>query len=154
MIISMGRGENQGDQSESSYREIVQINSDLCLPLSEFNFRSSRSSGPGGQHANKSETKIEAMFDVLASQTLTDEQKQRLMAKIGPVIKSIAQDERSQYRNKELATKRLSEAIALALKTKRKRVPTKVSVSAKEKRLETKKIRGDVKKMRQTPSDE
>lgn len=149
----MGRGSDETPVvSESNQRELVRVSPTLSLPVSEFSFRASRSSGPGGQHANKSETKIEASFDVLASQTLDDQQKQRLVVKIGPVVKAIAQDERSQYRNKELATKRVAELIAAGLKTRRKRIPTSPTASSQEKRLDEKRRRGTTKKLRQAPA--
>lgn len=139
----MGRGVNDGQALE--YRPTVRVTARLALPLSEFRFRVSRSSGPGGQHANKSETKVEALFDVDSSQTLTDTQKARLKAKIGPVVKAVSQDERSQLRNKEKATERVAALIAEGLKTRRKRLKTEVPQAVKEKRLSDKRRRSDLK---------
>ena len=122
----------------------------LEIPLAEVELRTSRSSGPGGQHAQKTETRVEAIFDVEASQTLTPAQKLRLLGKRGPVVRAVAQDERSQWRNRELATERLVEALREALRVPRKRKPTKPSKAAKERRLEAKKRRGHVKRLRRT----
>ena len=121
---------------------------------SEIVFRTSRSSGPGGQHAQKSETRVEAVFDVEASETLSDAQKRRVVAKAGPVLRAIAQDERSQLRNRELAVERLLAQLKEALHVPRKRRATKPSKAAKEKRLEEKKRRGATKRLRGSSSDE
>ncbi|MDX6442828.1 MAG: ribosome-associated protein [Gaiellaceae bacterium] len=123
------------------------------LPRSEIELRTSRSSGPGGQHAQKSETRVEAVFDVEASNALSDAQKRRVVAKAGPVLRAIAQDERSQLRNKDLATERLVESLREALKVPRRRVPTKPSAASRERRLEQKKRRSQVKRLRQQPPD-
>ena len=125
----------------------------VALPPGEILLRTSRSSGPGGQHAQKSETRVEAVFDVEASSALSDVQKKRVVAKAGPVLRAVAQDERSQLRNKELATERLVEALREALRVPRHRVPTKPSKAAKERRLESKKRRSDTKKLRRAPGD-
>jgi ribosome-associated protein len=121
---------------------------------SEIVFRTSRSSGPGGQHAQKSETRVEAVFDVEASETLTDAQKRRVVAKAGPVLRAIAQDERSQLRNRELAVERLLAQLKEALHVPRKRRATRPTKAAKEKRLEEKKRRGATKRLRGSSSDE
>ena len=122
------------------------------LPLTEIDFRFSRSSGPGGQHASTSETRVEAVFEVESSSALTDAQKRRVLAKAGPTLRAVAQDERSQHRNRELATERLTEQLRAALKVERKRVPTRPSKAAKERRLESKKRRGATKKLRRPPN--
>ena len=123
------------------------------LPRSEIELRTSRSSGPGGQHAQKSETRVEAVFDVEASSALSEAQKRRVVAKAGPILRAIAQDERSQLRNKDLATERLVESLREALKVPRRRVPTKPSAASRERRLEQKKRRSQVKRLRQAPPD-
>ncbi len=120
----------------------------VSIPRFEIELRFSRSSGPGGQHAQKSDTRVEATFDVEASAALSDAQKRRVIAKAGPVLRAVAQDERSQWRNRELATERLVEALREALRVPRKRKPTKPSKAAKERRLEAKKRRGQVKRLR------
>jgi ribosome-associated protein len=136
------------DDSES-----IRVTRTVALPRGEILLRTSRSSGPGGQHAQKSETRVEAVFDVEASSALSDAQKKRVVAKAGPVLRAVAQDERSQLRNKELATDRLVEALREALRVPRHRVPTKPSKAAKERRLESKKRRGDTKRLRRSPGD-
>ena len=95
------------------------------LPLGEIELRTSRSSGPGGQHAQKSETRVEAVFDVAASTALSETQKRRVVARAGPVLRAVAQDERSQLRNRELAVERIVAALREALRVERRRVPTK-----------------------------
>ena len=105
--------------------ESIRVTRSVVLPLSEVELRFSRSSGPGGQHANTSETRVEALFDVEASSALTDAQKRRVLAKAGPTLRAIAQDERSQLRNRELAIERLVEQLRQALKVERRRVATK-----------------------------
>jgi ribosome-associated protein len=131
--------------------ESIRVSRSVAVPLAEIVFRTSRSSGPGGQHAQKSETRVEAVFDVQASSALTERQKQRVVAKAGPVLRAVAQDERSQLRNKELALERLVAALREALRVERRRVPTRPSAAARERRLEAKKRRSDVKKLRRPP---
>jgi ribosome-associated protein len=130
--------------------ESIQVTRSVSIPRFEIELRFSRSSGPGGQHAQKSDTRVEATFDVEASAALTDAQKRRVIAKAGPVLRAVAQDERSQWRNRELATERLVEALREALRVPRKRKPTKPSKAAKERRLEAKKRRGHVKRLRRS----
>ena len=126
----------------------------VVLPVGEIELRFSRSSGPGGQHAQKSETRVEAVFDVGASTALGPTQKRRVVARAGPVLRAIAQDERSQSRNRELAIERLVEQLREALKVERPRVPTKPSAQAKERRLEGKRRRSTVKRLRRPPGDD
>ena len=129
----------------------IRVTRSVVLPLAEIELRFSRSSGPGGQHANTAETRVEALFDVAGSAALTDVQKRRVLAKTGPVLRAVAQDERSQWRNRELAVERVAGQLRQALKVERKRVPTKPSRAAKRRRLETKKRRGETKKLRRPP---
>src|SRR5579864_6347320 len=131
--------------------ESIRVTRSVVVPRSEIELRTSRSSGPGGQHAQKSETRVEALFDVEASSALTDAQKRRVVAKAGPVLRAVAQDERSQLRNKELATERLVEALREALRVPRKRTPTKPSAAARQRRLDEKKRRGETKRLRRPP---
>ena len=133
--------------------ESIRVTRSVVLPRSEIELRTSRSSGPGGQHAQKSETRVEAVFDVEASNALSDAQKRRVVAKAGPVLRAIAQDERSQLRNKELATERLVESLREALRVPRRRVPTKPSAASRERRLEQKKRRSQVKLLRRQPPE-
>jgi ribosome-associated protein len=128
--------------------ESIRVTRSVVLPRAEIELRTSRSSGPGGQHAQKSETRVEAVFEVEASSALTDGQKRRVLAKTGPVLRAVAQDERSQLRNKELATERLVAMLREALHVERKRVPTKPTKAAKERRLDDKRRRGEVKRLR------
>ena len=121
------------------------------LPLAEVELQVSRSSGPGGQHAQKSETRVVAVFDVEASNALTEVQKRRVIARAGPVLRAVAQDERSQSRNRELALERLVAALRDALHVQRKRVATKPTKAARERRLEQKRRRGTVKRLRRPP---
>jgi len=118
--------------------------------LSEIELQVSRSSGPGGQHAQKSESRVVAVFDVEASGALTANQKRRVLAKAGPAIRAVAQDERSQTRNRELALERLAEALREALRVERRRVATKPTAAARERRLEEKKRRGEKKRLRRS----
>jgi ribosome-associated protein len=134
-------------------RESIQVNSRLAIPLEEVELRYSRSSGPGGQHAQKTETRVEAVFDVARSAMLSEPQKKRLTARAGPVVRAVAQDERSQSRNRELALERLGEAIRAGVRVPRKRRPTKPTAASRERRLEGKKRRASVKRMRQRPDD-
>lgn len=122
------------------------------LPRREIELRFSRSSGPGGQHANTSETRVEAILDVESSSALTEAQRRRVLAKAGPTIRAVAQDERSQLRNRELAVQRVVEQLRAALYVERMRVPTKPSRAAKERRIEAKKRRGETKRLRRPPS--
>jgi ribosome-associated protein len=133
--------------------ESIRVTRSVVLPLAEVTFRTSRSSGPGGQHAQKSETRVEAVFDVEASGALTDVQKRRVVARVGPVLRAVAQDERSQTRNRELALERLVEQLRRALRVERRRVPTKPTAAARERRLEQKRRRSETKRLRRTLDD-
>jgi ribosome-associated protein len=133
--------------------EELRITRTVSIPLDEVELRVSRSSGPGGQHANTAETRVEAVFDVAASSTLTDAQKRRVVEHAGPVVRAVAQDERSQLRNRELALERLAERLREALRVRRRRVPTRPTEASKERRLEVKKRRATVKRLRRDTSD-
>jgi ribosome-associated protein len=129
----------------------IRVTRSVVLPLAEIELQVSRSSGPGGQHAQKSETRVVAVFDVDASNALTPAQKRRVIARAGPVLRAVAQDERSQARNRELAVERLVAALREALRVPRKRKPTKPSAAARERRLEGKRRRSQVKRLRRPP---
>lgn len=120
---------------------------------SEIAFRFSRSSGPGGQHAQKSSTRVEALFDVEDSAALSAAERRRVLERIGPVVRAIAQDERSQLRNRELAIDRIVEQLREAVKVRRKRRPTKPTAASKERRLDEKKRRGQTKRLRRELDD-
>jgi ribosome-associated protein len=134
-------------------RDSIRVTRSVVLPLGEIELRFSRSSGPGGQHAQKSETRVEALFDVEASSALTDAQKRRVLSRAGPVLRAVAQDERSQWRNRELAIERVVEQLRDALRVERRRVATKPSASAVERRLESKRRRSQTKRLRRAPDE-
>jgi ribosome-associated protein len=133
--------------------ESIRVTRSVSVPLDEIEFRVSRSSGPGGQHANKAETRVEAVFDVEASGALSNVQKRRLRRQAGDVIRAIAQDTRSQARNRELALERLVERIADGLHVERRRVATRPSKASIERRLEAKKRRSGIKRTRTEKDD-
>jgi ribosome-associated protein len=132
--------------------EVLPINRDVSIPLDEIGVQASRSSGPGGQHANKTESRIEASFDVAASSTLTDAQKARVTARCGPVVRAVAQDARGQARNRTLALERLAARLARALEVPRTRRPTKPSRASKARRLEAKRRASARKRERGRPA--
>jgi ribosome-associated protein len=123
----------------------------LSIPLSEVVLRASRSSGPGGQHANVTASRIEASFDVEASESLTESQKRRITTRVGAVVRAIAQESRSQARNREVALERLEARLADALRVQRKRTPTRPTRSAREQRLESKRRQAERKQGRRRP---
>jgi ribosome-associated protein len=139
--------------SESGAEKRLRISRELTIPLSEIALRTSRSSGPGGQHANVTASRVEASFDVLASQTLSEPQRARILARAGPRLVAIAQDERSQTRNRELALKRLAERLARALTVPRKRRPTRPTKASHERRLQAKRHASQRKSTRRPPED-
>jgi ribosome-associated protein len=126
---------------------------DVEFIRTEVAFRFSRSSGPGGQHAQKSSTRVEALFDVEASQALSEAERRRVLARIGPVVRAIAQDERSQLRNRELATDRIVEQLRVATHVRRARQATKPTKAARERRLEEKRQQAQTKRLRRPPAD-
>ena len=132
--------------------ESIRVTRTVSIPLSEIELRFSRSSGPGGQHAQKSETRVEALFDVEASASLTATQKARVARKAGSLLRAVAQDERSQARNRELAVERVADQLREALKVARRRVPTKPSAQSRERRLEAKRRRAELKRLRRPPT--
>jgi ribosome-associated protein len=134
-------------------RDSIRVTRSVVLPLGEIELRFSRSSGPGGQHAQKSETRVEALFDVEASSALTDAQKRRVLSRAGPVLRAVAQDERSQWRNRELAVERVVEQLRNALRVERRRVATKPSAASVERRLEGKRRRSQAKRLRRAPDE-
>jgi ribosome-associated protein len=125
-----------------------------AVPLSEIELRTSRSSGPGGQHANVTASRVEAVFDVEASHSLDDEQKRRISARLGPVVRAVAQDTRSQTRNRELALERMRARLESALIVPKQRRATRPTGASRRRRLEGKRRRGEVKRMRRRPPDE
>ncbi|MDP2712524.1 MAG: alternative ribosome rescue aminoacyl-tRNA hydrolase ArfB [Solirubrobacteraceae bacterium] len=130
------------------------INRGLAIPLDEVVVRASRSSGPGGQHANVTASRIEVVFDVAASATLDEAQKARLTARCGPLVRAVAQDARSQTRNRALALERLAGRIARALEVQRPRRPTKPTRASRTRRLDAKRRASERKSARRRPSGE
>jgi ribosome-associated protein len=129
----------------------MRVGRDVSIPLSEIELRASRSSGPGGQHANVTASRVEAIFDVAASRALGEEQKRRVMSRGGPVVRAVAQDTRSQARNRELALERLRGRLEAALAVQRPRRATKPTGAARRRRLEGKRRRGELKRLRRRP---
>lgn len=130
------------------------VNRSVRVPLAEIELRASRSSGPGGQHANVTASRVEAVFDVESSPSLSDEQRRRAMARVGPRLTAIAQDTRSQARNRELALERLRSRLAAALAVPRARRATKPTAASRAERVEAKRRRGELKRARRRPHSE
>jgi ribosome-associated protein len=139
--------------AEEGPREGLRVNGGLVIPLAEVTLRASRSSGPGGQHANVTASRVEASFDVHASPSLSDAQRRRVLARAGPRIVAIAQDERSQARNRELALRRLAERLAQALTVPKRRRATRPTAASRERRLQAKR-RGTERKRERRPPEE
>lgn len=132
----------------------LQVSRSLAIPLEEIAWRATTSGGPGGQHANRSSTRVEVRFDVARSTALGPRQRARLLERLGPVVRASAGDERSQIRNRQLALDRLAARLAAALRTEAPRRPTVPSRGAKERRLEEKRRRAQVKRGRARPGGE
>lgn len=131
--------------------ESIDIGHGISIPLAEIEIRASRSGGPGGQHANKTASRIEAVFDVRASASLTDAQKARIAARLGPRVAAVAQDARGQARNREIAVERLRRRLAAAAAPRKQRRATRPGRAAREKRLESKRKRSERKQSRRRP---
>ena len=132
----------------------LRVTATVAIPLREIELRTSRSSGPGGQHANVTASRVEAVFDVAHSPSLTEEQRARAMARVGPRLTAVAQDARSQARNRELALERLRARLATALAVPRARRPTKPTRASRRRRLDAKRRRAERKALRRPPSAE
>jgi ribosome-associated protein len=124
------------------------------IPEDEIELRASRSSGPGGQHANVTASRIEAVLEIDESEALTPEQKSRLRARFGPRVTAVAQDSRSQARNRALAVERLQERIAAALRPRKRRRATKPTAAARQRRIAGKRRRSELKRSRRRPAPE
>jgi ribosome-associated protein len=133
---------------------VLRVDERLTIPLAEIALRASRSSGPGGQHANVTASRVEAVFDVGASRSLTDAQRERILARAGERVSAVAQDERSQARNRELALERLAERLRRALAVPRSRRATRPSAAARAQRLEQKRRTGQRKLQRRPPASD
>lgn len=131
--------------------EELRIDERLSLPLHEIELRASRSSGPGGQHANVTASRVEAVFDVEASKALDERQRVRLRERLGPVVTAVAQDARGQSRNRELALQRLAAKIAAGLRVQRRRRATRPTRASRQRRLEQKRRTGEKKRGRRRP---
>jgi ribosome-associated protein len=127
---------------------LLPIRPGVDIPIDEVELRTSRSSGPGGQHANVTASRVEAVFDVAASEALSDAQKARIQGRLGPRVTASAQDTRSQLRNRELALQRLADRLDHALEVRRPRTATRPTKASKRRRLDAKKRRGDLKRNR------
>jgi ribosome-associated protein len=141
-----------GDPDDT--RAVLRVEPGVRIPLAEIALRTSRSSGPGGQHANVTASRVEAVFDVLASSSLSDAQRARLLARVGPRVVAVAQDERSQSRNRELALERLAGRLARALAVPRARRATRPSAASRARRLKDKRHAGRRKLERRRPAGE
>ena len=140
--------------------ESLKVNDGIVIPGSELRFTASRSGGPGGQHVNKTSSRVTLHWDLSNTVALNSQQRARVMRRLrnrltrdGNVLVHV-DDNRSQHRNKEIARQRLAEVVAKALEERKKRIPTSASKGAKKRRLETKKRRSSIKRLRQTPGDE
>jgi ribosome-associated protein len=134
--------------------DLLRIRHGLEIPVAEIELRTSRSSGPGGQHANVTASRVEAVFDVQASTALSEAQKARIAARLGPRVTASAQDTRSQLRNRELALERLAERLAAALEVARPRHKTRPTTASRRKRVEAKRRRGETKRARRRPNSD
>jgi ribosome-associated protein len=132
----------------------LRIDDRLSIPLAEIELRTSRSSGPGGQHANVTASRVEAVFDVEASAVLDDAQRARLLDRAGATVTAVAQDARGQSRNRELALQRLGQKIAAALAVPRRRRPTRPTKASRRRRLDQKRRMGERKRNRRPPGGE
>jgi ribosome-associated protein len=132
----------------------LRIDERTAIPLAEVELRTSRSSGPGGQHANVTASKVEAVFDIAASRSLDEARRVRLLERLGPVVTAVAQDGRSQYRNRELALSRLAAKLAAALRVPRHRRPTKPTRASRARRLDRKRRTSERKQRRRWSPDD
>lgn len=129
----------------------LRVSPSCRIPLSELRWRFSPSGGPGGQHANKANTRVEVTFDIAASASLGPRQRARLLERLGPSVRVVADDERSQARNRDLATERLRARLAEGLHREPERRPTKAPKAVTRKRLESKRRRSELKRLRGKP---
>jgi ribosome-associated protein len=137
----------------SEVEGVLRITRSCAIPLSELEWKFTPSGGPGGQHANRSNTRAEVRFDVEASPSLLDVHRARLLERLGPVVRVVADDERSQLRNRDLALERLRGRLAEALRVQRTRRPTAPTRASTQRRLEQKRRRSDIKRSRRPPEE-
>lgn len=143
-----------GPSDQGPYRERLRVGRSLSIPLDEVEWRATTSGGPGGQHANRANSRVEVRFDVLASSSLGPRQRARLLERIGPVVRASAGEDRSQARNRQVALDRLVSRLAEGLRNERVRRPTAPSMGAKERRLADKRSRAEIKRGRAKPGPE
>src|SRR2546421_3307535 len=136
-----------------SDQQTLHLTRTCAIPLSELEWRFSASGGPGGQHVNTSNTRVEVRFDIAKSPSLGPRQRERLLARFGPVVRVVASDSRSQSRNRDLALERLRNRLADALRVERPRHATRPTKSSQVARVESKRRRGNVKRLRRAPPD-
>ena len=130
----------------------LRVTRSCSIPLAELTWRFTGSGGPGGQHANTSNTRVEVRFDVAGSPSLGPRQRARLLERLGPVVRVVASDERSQSRNRALALERLRARLADALRVERERRPTAPTTSSRQRRVDAKRRRSDIKRLRGRPT--
>jgi ribosome-associated protein len=136
------------DEAASVPTRVLRVSRSLVIPLEEFEWRFSGSGGPGGQHANTSNTRVECVFPIATSPSLGPRQREKLLARFGPVLRVVAADERSQLRNRDLALRRMGDRLGAALVEERRRITTKPTKASKERRLQTKRVRSATKQQR------
>lgn len=132
---------------------VLSVSSSLSIPAAELQWQFTASSGPGGQHANTSNTRVELVFDVAASPSLSDKQRKRLLTRLGPQVRVVAQEERSQARNRERARSRMARLLSEELRPVKPRIPTKPTKGSVRRRLDAKRRRGDLKRQRRGDQD-
>jgi ribosome-associated protein len=131
----------------------LRVHKGLAIPMSEITWRATTSGGPGGQHANRTLSRVEVQFDVAASTSLGPRQRARLLERYGPVVRAAASESRSQARNRQLAQERLAERLAAGLRVDPTRRPTKPTKGSQVRRVEAKRHRSEVKRRRRPPGD-
>lgn len=146
---------DDGPAAASVPTRVLRVSRSLVIPLEELEWRFSGSGGPGGQHANTSNTRVECVFPIATSPSLGPRQREKLLSRFGPLLRVVAADERSQLRNRDLALTRMRDRLATALVEERRRISTKPTKASKERRLKTKRVRSATKQQRRSsPSDE
>ena len=134
--------------------EVLHVHRGLAIPLDEVEWRATTSGGPGGQHANRTLSRVEVRFDVEASSTLGPRQRARLLERLGPVVRASASEARSQARNREMALARLAAKIDDGLRVRPSRTPTRPTASSRQRRVEAKRRRGETKRRRRPPGED
>ena len=146
--------ESDGLEPAESAGATLRVHKSLSLPMSEVTWRATTSGGPGGQHANRTLSRVEVQFEVNASTTLGPRQRARLLERYGPFVRASASDSRSQVRNRQLALERLGEKLAEGLRVDPARRPTRPTKGSQVRRVEAKRRRSDIKRNRRSPGDQ